>query len=101
MTLDEDDEGAVFGANEQTDVDIDVVRYVRLARLVLEAERIALDAEMSLLFVDEATIAELNERFLGYPARPMSSRSRWTTNSRPAAANPTRVGGARFTVRPG
>jgi probable rRNA maturation factor len=39
---------------------------VRLARVVLEAERVVSDAEMSLLFVDEATIAELNERFLGY-----------------------------------
>jgi probable rRNA maturation factor len=60
------DETAVFGANEQTDVDLDVTRYVRLARMVLEAERVVPDVEMSLLFVDEPTIAELNERFLGY-----------------------------------
>src|SRR3954451_5255626 len=61
-----DDETAVFGANEQNDVDVDVSRYVRLARLVLEAERVVPDVEMSLLFVDEPTIAELHERFLGY-----------------------------------
>ena len=64
MTDDEDT--AVFGANEQNDIDVDVSRYVRLARLVLEAERVVPEVEMSLLFVDEPTIAELHERFLGY-----------------------------------
>ena len=61
-----EDETVVFGANEQNDVDLDVSRYVRLAHLVLEAERVVPEVEMSLLFVDEPTIAELNERFLGY-----------------------------------
>jgi len=61
-----DEDTVVFGANEQSDVDVDVSRYVRLARLVLDAERVVPDVEMSLLFVDEATIAELHERFLGY-----------------------------------
>jgi probable rRNA maturation factor len=60
---------SVFGADEQRDVDVDVARWVRLARLVLEAERVndryGTDVEMSLMFVDEATIAELNVRFLG------------------------------------
>jgi probable rRNA maturation factor len=59
----------VFGADEQRDVEIDVPRWVRLARMVLEQERVVerfgASSEMSLLFVDEATIAELNERFLG------------------------------------
>jgi probable rRNA maturation factor len=61
-----DEELVVFGANEQSDLDVDVSRYVRLARMVLEAERVVPEVEMSLLFVDEPTIAELNERFLGY-----------------------------------
>jgi probable rRNA maturation factor len=60
---------SVFGADEQRDVDVDVSRWVRLARLVLEQERVGErfgpDTEMSLLFVDEPTIAELNEHFLG------------------------------------
>jgi probable rRNA maturation factor len=64
--MSDDEELTVFGANEQNDVDVDVSRYVRLARLVLDAERVVPDVEMSLLFVDEPTIAELNERFLGY-----------------------------------
>jgi probable rRNA maturation factor len=62
----DDDETAIFAANEQTDIDLDVARYVRLAHLVLEAERVMPDVEMSLLFVDEQTITELNERYLGY-----------------------------------
>ena len=60
---------AVFGADEQRDVEVDVARWARLARLVLVDERVheryGDDIEMSLLFVDEQTIAELNERFLG------------------------------------
>ena len=59
----------VFGADEQRDIDVDVARWVRLARLVLADERVderyGSDVEMSLMFVDEQTIAELNERFLG------------------------------------
>jgi probable rRNA maturation factor len=59
----------VFGADEQHDVEVDVPRWVRLAHLVLVDERVneryGDDVEMSLLFVDETTIAELNERFLG------------------------------------
>jgi probable rRNA maturation factor len=62
----DDAEVAIFAANEQTDIDIDVGRYVRLARLVLDAERVMPEVEMSLLFVDEQTITELNERYLGY-----------------------------------
>jgi probable rRNA maturation factor len=59
----------VFGADEQRDIDVDVARWVRLARLVLTDERVherfGSDVEMSLMFVDMQTIAELNERFLG------------------------------------
>jgi probable rRNA maturation factor len=44
-----------------------VERWSRLARAVLEAEGIVSDTEVSLLFVDEATIASLNERFLDKP----------------------------------
>jgi probable rRNA maturation factor len=60
---------SVFGSDEQREVDVDVSRWVRLAALVLEQERVGdrfgPDTELSLLFVDEPTIAELNERFLG------------------------------------
>src|SRR3954469_8193539 len=63
------DSPSVFGADEQRDVEVDVARWVRLARLVLDDERVlqryGTDVEMSLMFVDELTIAELNERYLG------------------------------------
>jgi probable rRNA maturation factor len=54
----------VFAADEQTDVAVDTLRWVRLAEAVLDAEKLSGDAELSLLFVDEASIAELNQRFL-------------------------------------
>ena len=54
----------VFGSDEQHDVDIDVLRWVRLAELVLAEERVPPDAEMSVLFVDPQTITDLNARFL-------------------------------------
>ena len=54
----------VFGADEQDVVDVDVLRYLRLAQLVLDEERVPRDAEMSVVFVSEDTIADLNERFL-------------------------------------
>ena len=65
----DDDTLSVFGTNEQRDVEVDVSRWIALARLVLDSERVAArygtDVEMALMFVDEPTIAELNARFLG------------------------------------
>jgi probable rRNA maturation factor len=55
----------VFGADEQGDHAVALEPLVRLSRSVLEAEGVRNGAEVSLLFVDELTIAELNERFLG------------------------------------
>jgi probable rRNA maturation factor len=61
------DEGAVavFLADEQSDLPVDTSRWGRLAEDVLRAEGIRGDAELSLLFVDEAHMAELNLRFMG------------------------------------
>jgi probable rRNA maturation factor len=58
-------EEAVFGADEQSDVDIDLLRSVQLARFVLKEERVPDDAELSVIFVDEQAITDLNDRFLG------------------------------------
>ena len=55
----------VFAADEQTDIPVDTMRWVRLAEAVLEAEGVKGDAELSVLFVDEEAIADLNRRFLG------------------------------------
>ncbi len=55
----------VYTADEQADHPVAVDRWTALARAVLEAEGIVSDTEVSLLFVDESSIAALNERFLG------------------------------------
>ncbi len=55
----------VFAADEQHDQPVDTLRLVRLAEAVLADEGVRGDAELSVLFVDEAAIAELNEKFLG------------------------------------
>jgi probable rRNA maturation factor len=54
----------VFGANEQDDAAIEVDRWVRLAHSVIIAEGVDGEAELSLLFVDEESMAELNQRFM-------------------------------------
>ncbi len=55
----------VFTADEQADAAVDLDRWAALARAVLEDRRVRGEVEVSLLFVDEPSIAELNERFLG------------------------------------
>jgi len=54
----------VSGYDEQDVIAVDISRWVRLAQLVLRAERVDPDAELGLIFVDESTIADLNLRFL-------------------------------------
>ena len=61
MTLD------IFAADEQAEHPVAVDRWAALARSVLEAEGITEDTEVSLLFVDEPSIAALNEKFLDKP----------------------------------
>ena len=54
----------IYAADEQADHPVAVERWSALARSVLESEGIVRDTEVSLLFVDEATISSLNHRFL-------------------------------------
>lgn len=56
---------AVFASDEQSSVEVDLARWLRLTRLVLAEERAPADAEVSLIFVDETAISDLNGRFLG------------------------------------
>ena len=60
-----DSEPEVFCADEQSEVSIDVERWRRLAVSVLSAEDIRGAAELSVLFVDESTIAEMNRVHMG------------------------------------
>jgi probable rRNA maturation factor len=55
----------VFVADEQTEVAIDTRRWALLAEDVLVAEGVRGNAELSILFVSEDAIAELNEQFMG------------------------------------
>jgi probable rRNA maturation factor len=55
----------VFVADEQADLPVVTLRWVRLAEAVLEEEGVRGDAELSMLFVDEQAISDLNKRFLG------------------------------------
>src|SRR5947209_2992550 len=55
----------VFAADEQGDHPVDTLRWIRLARDVLQAEGVRGDAELSVLFVDEAAMSDLNKRFVG------------------------------------
>src|ERR1700684_901043 len=55
----------VFVADEQTDQPVDTMRWVHLAEAVLQDEGIPGETELSMLFVDEAAMADLNKRFLG------------------------------------
>lgn len=61
------DEGEleVFVGDEQSDQPVDGDRWQRLAWNVLDHEGIRGEAELSVLFVDEPTMAELNGRFMG------------------------------------
>jgi probable rRNA maturation factor len=55
----------VFVADEQNDQPVDTIRWVRLAEAVLLDEGVPGEAELSMLFVDEAAMSDLNKRFLG------------------------------------
>jgi len=55
----------VFAADEQSAHPVDALRLVHLAKAVLAAQGVKADSELSMLFVDEEAMAELNKRFLG------------------------------------
>jgi probable rRNA maturation factor len=55
---------AVFAADEQADLRVDVATWQRLAEQVLIAEGVTGDAELSLLFIDAGAMATLNTNFM-------------------------------------
>lgn len=56
---------SVFTADEQSDHPVDILRWTKLAEAVLRDEGVRGETEVSVLFVDETTIADLSSRFLG------------------------------------
>lgn len=63
--LPEDGTLEVFAADEQSAEPVDVHRWSRLAEQVLRAQGVRGEAELSLLFVTEEAISDLNQRFMG------------------------------------
>lgn len=55
----------VFCADEQDAQPVDTARWAHLAEQVLDAEGVGAEVELSVVFVDEATIKELNARYGG------------------------------------
>ncbi|MFM7963573.1 MAG: rRNA maturation RNase YbeY, partial [Actinomycetota bacterium] len=58
----------VFVSNEQTDVELDLLRWQGLATAVLAAEGVRGQAEMALLFVSRESITEMNRIHMGHDA---------------------------------
>ena len=57
----------VFCADEQSAHPVDTARWAHLAEEVLDAEGVGAEVELSVVFVDEDTIAGLNGRYGGKP----------------------------------
>ena len=55
----------VVVGDEQDDRPVEIERWLKLADDVLTAERVGEDVEVNVIYVNERTMAELNERFLG------------------------------------
>ncbi len=55
----------VFAADEQSTHPVDMLRWIGVARNVLLAEGVKGEAELSVLFVDERAMADLNRRYTG------------------------------------
>ncbi len=55
----------VFGVDEQAAEPVELARWVDLATQVLHDSGVRGEAELSLLFVDEEVMAELNQRHMG------------------------------------
>jgi probable rRNA maturation factor len=55
----------VFGVDEQSEQPVELARWVDLATNVLHDAGVRGEAELSLLFVEESVMAELNHRFMG------------------------------------
>jgi probable rRNA maturation factor len=55
----------IYAADEQADQKIDLERWIELCRAALSDEGVRGLAEVSLIFTSDATMADLNEQFMG------------------------------------
>ncbi len=56
----------MIDVNNESGVDVDSQRLVRLATFVLRQMRIHVQSDLAILLVDETTMAGYNERFMGH-----------------------------------
>ena len=63
-----DGEPEIFCADEQSDIEIDLSRWQNLALHVLSAEGVRGAAEMTIVFVNQLSMSELNEQYMGIPS---------------------------------
>lgn len=56
----------MIDVNNESGIEVDSQRMVRLAKFVLRQMRIHVQSDLSILLVDEATMAGYNERFMGH-----------------------------------
>ncbi|MEO5974980.1 MAG: rRNA maturation RNase YbeY [Ilumatobacteraceae bacterium] len=63
-----DGEPEIFCADEQSDIEIDLLRWQNLALQVLLAEGVRGAAEMTIVFVNQLSMSELNEQYMGVSA---------------------------------
>jgi probable rRNA maturation factor len=92
---------SVFAADEQTDVVIDAARWRSLAEHIIREEGVmdpGVDVEVSLLFVDELTIANLNQQFMGKKG-PTDVLSFPIDDPRDEADPGTPIGGSPFAIQ--
>ncbi len=76
----------VLAADDQGDHPVDASRWASLARAVLEAEGVSDPAELSVVFVDEQAMADLNRRYAG--AHGPTDVLAFPMDEAPSGANP-------------
>ena len=74
-----DEPPMTIDVNDESGEDVDAPRLAALARFVLDRLKVHPLAELSVLAVDTATMANLHEQWMDEPARPTCCRSRWTS----------------------
>jgi len=86
------DDSSLYIADEQHDVPIDLEHFRRLAEFVLRSEGVSESVEMSVMFVDETTIADYNQRFLDHVGPTDVLAFPIDEEARPSGRNPDNGG---------
>ena len=74
--------------SNESGMDISEAELISVARFVIARMDVHPAAELSMVLVDSATMADLHVRWMDLPAPPTSCRSRWTNSSPVDALTP-------------